>query len=104
MVLFTKILDLKLNGYNKINHNYKYIILLKRSSITKAVKENTIYQGFRWYLVDRELDANVLNNIQPTKIIKIQNTGYIVKLNKEKTEILNVYLDRKVAPISNCYH
>jgi hypothetical protein len=41
-------------------------------------------------LVDRELDANVLHNIKPTKITKIQNTCYIAKLNKEKKEILNV--------------
>jgi hypothetical protein len=54
-------------------------------------------------LVDRELDANVLRNIQPTKITKIQNTGYIAKLNDEKTEILNVYLDRKIASLSNGY-
>jgi hypothetical protein len=74
---------------------------LKRSSINKSVKENTIYQGFRWCLVDRELDANILHNVQPTKITKIQNTGYIAKLNKEKNQILNVYLDRKVASLSN---
>ncbi len=76
---------------------------LKRSSINKAVKENTIYQGFRWCLVDRELDANVLHNIQPTKQTKIQNSGYIAKLNKEKNQILNVYLDRKVTSLSNSY-
>ena len=54
-------------------------------------------------MVDRELDAIVLRDIQPTKITKIQNTGYIAKLNKEKTEILNVYLDRKVASLLNSY-
>jgi hypothetical protein len=89
--------------FDSISESIKSNPKLKRSSITKAVKENTIYQGFRWYLVDRELDANVLHNIQPTKITKIQNTGYIAKLNKDKTEILNVYLDRKVASLSNGY-
>ncbi len=89
--------------FDSISECIKSNSKLKRSSITKAVKENTIYHGFRWYLVDRELDANVIHNIQPTKITKIQNTGYIAKLNKEKTEILNVYLDRKVASLSNGY-
>ena len=34
---------------------------------------------------------------------KIQNLGYIAKLNTEKTQILNVYLDRKTAASHNGY-
>ena len=89
--------------FDSVSECIKLNTKLKRPSINKAVKENTIYQGFRWCLVDRELDANILQNIEPTKQTKIQNTGYIAKLNKEKTEILNVYLDRKVASLSNDY-
>ncbi len=77
---------------------------LKRSSICKAVKENTIYQDFRWAFVDRELDPNKIHKLEPTKITKIQHNGYIAKLNKEKTEILNVYLDRKTACLENNYN
>jgi len=77
--------------------------ILKRPSIKKAVLENTIYQGFRWNYVDRQLDPNVLYNIQPTKKTRPQNIGYIAKLDKEKTEILNIYLDRKTAAIQNGY-
>jgi hypothetical protein len=33
----------------------------------------------------------------------MQNLGYIAKMNKEKTEILNVYLDRKSAASLNGY-
>jgi len=76
---------------------------LKRPSINKAVLENTIYRGYRWLLVDRELDANIIHNILPTKPIKEQNTGYIAQLNIEKTEIINVYLDRKTASRMNGY-
>jgi phage anti-repressor protein len=75
----------------------------KRPSLNKAVIENTIYFGFRWLLVDRDLDANIITNIEVTKITKIQNLGYIAKVNKEKTEILNVYIDRKTAAIENGY-
>ena len=53
--------------------------------------------------VSRELDPKIIVNYKPTKETKTQNTGYIAKLNKEKTEILNVYLDRKVASLSNGY-
>lgn len=76
---------------------------IKRPSINKAVEENTIYCGFRWMLVDRELDATIVSNIEPTKETRSQNLGYIAKLNAEKTEILNVYLDRKTAATLNGY-
>jgi len=75
-----------------------------RSSLVKAAKENTIYLNYRWNLVERDCDPNELINIQPTKVLqKHQNLGYIAKLNKDKTEILNVYLDRKTASIKNGY-
>lgn len=76
---------------------------LKRASIGKAIGENTIYQGFRWLFVDRELDGTKIHKIEPTKETRQQNTGYIAKLNKEKTQILNVYLDRKTACKLNKY-
>jgi phage anti-repressor protein len=76
---------------------------IKRPSINKAVEENTVYCGFRWVFVDRELDPNIIRDLQPTRETKMQNLGYIAKLNVDKTEILNVYLDRKTAAISNGY-
>ena len=76
---------------------------IKRPSIAKAVEENTIYCGFRWLLVERNLDANIIHSIQPTKQTKVKNLGYIAKLNTDKSEILNVYLDRKTASELNGY-
>jgi prophage antirepressor-like protein len=76
---------------------------VKRPSINKAIQENTVYCGFRWLLVERNLDPNIIHYIKPTKKINIQNNGYIAKLNKEKTKILNVYLDRKTAAKLNGY-
>jgi hypothetical protein len=76
---------------------------LKRSSLNKAITENTVYQGYRWLSIDRDLDSTKIHNIENTKITRIQNVGYIAKLNKEKTEIINVYLDRKVSCIENEY-
>ena len=77
--------------------------ILKRPSIKKAISENTVYQGFRWNYVDRTLDPTILYNLQPTKKTRPQNIGYIVKMNNEKTEILNIYLDRKTAAVKNGY-
>ena len=81
----------------------EYNFKVKRPSIDKAVKENIIYNGFRWAFVDRNEDPNILHSINPTKETKIQNLGYIAKMNKEKTEIINVYLDRKSAASLNGY-
>jgi phage anti-repressor protein len=79
------------------NHN------IKRPSIMKAIQENTIYCGYRWLLVERNLDPNIIYNINPTKQTKVQSLGYVAKLNSEKTEIINVYLDRKTAAHFNGY-
>ena len=81
----------------------EYNFKVKRPSIMKAASENTIYSGFRWAFVDRNDDPNIIANIEITKPTKIQNIGYIAKLNSNQTEILNIYLDRKTAAISNDY-
>ena len=89
--------------YDSIAECIKENPKLKRSSIAKAVKDNTIYQGFRFVFVDRELDTTKIHNLQPTKKTKVQNIGYIAKLHVDKKEILNVYLDRKTACKENGY-
>ena len=89
--------------YESISECMKENSMIKRPSINKAIIENTIYHGFRWLLVDRELDPNIIYNIDKTKDILIKNVGYVAKLNKDKTEILNVYLDKKTAAIQNGY-
>jgi hypothetical protein len=89
--------------YETVTECMKEDSRIKRPSINKAIEENKIYNGYRWAFVDRELDPSVLHNIQPTKVTKIQNLGYIAKLNSEKKQIINVYLDRKTAAISNGY-
>lgn len=76
---------------------------IKRPSVNKAVRDHTVYCGFRWQLVDRTLDPHIVHHIQPTKETKIQNLGYIAQVDKEKTQILHVYLDRKSAASENGY-
>ena len=81
----------------------EYNFKVKRPSIDKAVTENTVYNEYRWAFVDRSLDPNVIHDLPPTKVTKTQNLGYIAKLNDDKTEILNVYIDRKTAATENGY-
>jgi prophage antirepressor-like protein len=76
---------------------------IKRPSMTKAIDENTVYCGFRWLLVERNSDPNIVHSIEPTKQILEKNSGYIAKLNSNKSEILNVYLDRKTTALLNGY-
>lgn len=76
-----------------------------RSSLKKAADENTIYLNYRWHLVDRSENPNEVKDVPPTRqLIKNKNPGYIAKLNMDKTEILNVYIDRKTASIKNGYN
>lgn len=83
--------------YESVSELIKEDNNIKRPSINKAVVENTVYNGFRWLLVDRELDPSIITHIGGTKQTKEQHLGYIAKLNVSKTEIINVYLDRKSA-------
>jgi hypothetical protein len=76
---------------------------MKRPTIEKAIQESTIYNGFRWAYVDRQLDPNTIYNLPPTKQTKVQALGYIAKLDADKTQIINVYLDRKTAALQNGY-
>jgi phage anti-repressor protein len=89
--------------YESVSELMKENSDIKRPSINKAVVENTIYHGFRWLLVDRELDQNIIYHIEPTKQTIVKNPGYIAKLNDKQTTILNVYLDRKTAAQYNNY-
>jgi hypothetical protein len=92
-----------LHVYETVTECMKEDHAMKRPSINKAVRENTIYRGFRWQLVDRELDPNTAQTLVPTKATKPQKNGYVAKVNQEQTEILHVYLDRKTAAQVNNY-
>lgn len=89
--------------YETVSESMREDSRLKRPSLQKAVQENTIYNGFRWLYVDRELDPNIIHSIQETKATKVQSLGYIAKVNPTKTRIENVYLDRKTAALNNNY-
>jgi hypothetical protein len=92
-----------IHTYDSVTECIKEDNSIKRPSINKAIRENTIYHGFRWQIVDRELDPNIIHSLSPTKHTRPQKNGYIAKVNKEKTEIINVYIDRKTATQCNSY-
>jgi hypothetical protein len=92
-----------LHVYESVTECMKEDYKMKRPSINKAVRENTVYRGFRWQLVDRELDPHAIQTLEPTKVTKVQKNGYVAKVNQEQTEIIHVYLNRKTAAQSNQY-
>lgn len=83
--------------YESVSEAMKENSNIKRPSIQKAIIENTIYLGYRWLLVDRDLDPTIIHSISPTKQTKVQNLGYIAQLNETQTEIINLFIDRKTA-------
>jgi len=90
--------------YESVSEVMKENSDIKRPSMNKAVRENTVYHGYRWLLVDRDLDPSVIHGtVLPTKKTRPQNLGYIAQLNGDKTKILNVYIDRKTAAHCNGY-
>ena len=90
--------------YESVSEAMKENPDIKRPSMNKAVRENTVYHGYRWLLVDRDLDPSVVHGtVLPTKKVRPQVVGYIAQLNGDKTKILNVYIDRKTAAQLNRY-
>jgi hypothetical protein len=74
---------------------------IKRPTLNKAIVENRVYYNYRWLFVERSMDPTIIHNILPTKESIHKDMGYIAKLNHEKTEILNVYIDRKTGSSDN---
>ena len=89
--------------YDSIAACIKVMPSVKRNTLSKAIRENTIYCGFRWQLVDREVDPYVIHELLPTRETKPRRLGYVAKVNEEQTAIVAVYLNRKTACHLNGY-
>jgi len=98
-----KILLSKVNSLEQTNKE----ILSKLNS----QQEKKIVTGFNQQLPNlgprlQKINPETLQLIkvyEPTKETKVQNLGYIAQLDKEKTKIVNVYIDRKTAAHFNGY-
>lgn len=62
-----------LHIYETVEECIKEDNSLKSQSINKAVQENTIYGGFRWQIVDCNLDPTI---IKPTKVANSEKWVY----------------------------
>jgi hypothetical protein len=76
---------------------------IKKKNLTKAIKGNGIYRGFRWLFVARELDPMVISELSDTQNITCPSQGYVVKLDVDKKTITDVYFNRETACSDNGY-
>lgn len=65
--------------------------------INKAAEEKTVYKGYRWALLERDMDDNTVQDIGETVKSKKVNIGFVAMLNLDKTKIENVFSDAKDA-------
>ena len=68
---------------------------LKKPCLEKAIKNNTIYHGYRWNFVEGNDDPNISKAL-PTVLPKsTQSSEMIFQLNETKTEILDSFPTQK---------
>ena len=69
-----------------------------RPKINDAAQNNTLYRGYRWALLDRELPDDTLQSLAPTvEDIVEPNKGFVAMLNLDKNLVINVFCDQKAA-------
>jgi len=87
--------------YDSVSELLKSNNQIRRPSIGKAIKENTIYKDYRWFYLPRDIENEninqyINNNISPTHQLHHQKTlDYIAQIYKNKTEIINIFLDKQ---------
>lgn len=91
-----KIDPLNLENIIKVYNSMEYVIIdhkddnFNESNIYKAIKKNTIYKNYRWYMLNNNQDSNGIYAL-PTVEKKSKVIEDIIKINKEKTEILDTF-------------
>jgi phage anti-repressor protein len=59
--------------------------------IQNSIKNKTIYKGYRWMFVEKTQDPSIVHNIEETVVKRAKCIEYVLKLNIDKTEILDTY-------------
>ena len=68
-----------------------------RTGLQNAIKRRGVYKGHRWASLDRDKDDTTIQNIGPTETMSVVHIGYVAMLNLDKTEIVNVFPNAKIA-------
>jgi prophage antirepressor-like protein len=67
------------------------------SRIKAAIQSNTVYRGYRWAFLERNLPNDTVQDIGETKDSIEIRKGHVAMLNISKTRIEKVYCDQKDA-------
>jgi hypothetical protein len=79
------------------NDGVKY----SKGCIQQAIKNNTLYKGFRWSFVEKDEDPNI-SKVQTTNVnTSSRITEPIVKMNESKTEIIDIYNSQEECFLNN---
>lgn len=79
------------------NEGVKYL----KSGVQDAIKNKTIYKGFRWCFVEKD-DDPMISKAEPTnKNISSRVTEPIIKMNDLKNEVIDVYNSQEECFLNN---
>lgn len=67
------------------------------ASVREAIKNKTTYKRFRWAFLNRNLDDNIVQELEETNESKEVRIGFIAMINLQKTQIEKVFPDQKTA-------
>ena len=105
-----KIQKINPNNLNIVIQVYDSMIHVLRSNdgvkyskgcIQQAIKNNTLYKGFRWSFVEKDEDPNI-SKVQATNVnTSSRITEPIVKMNESKTEIIDIYNSQEECFLNN---
>jgi hypothetical protein len=96
-------LDIVVQVYNSMiyllrsNEGVKYL----KSGVQDAIRNNTIYKGFRWCFVEHDEDP-MISKAKPTnKEISSRITEPIVKMDNTKNKIIDIYNSQEECFLNN---
>lgn len=105
-----KIQKINPNNLNVVVQVYESMIYLLRadegvkylkSGIQDAVRNNSIYKGFRWCFVEKDEDPLISKATPTNKEISTRITEPIVKINNSKNEIIEMYKSQEECFLNN---
>lgn len=67
---------------------------LKTWALENAIKNNTVYDGYRWNFVEKGEDPNISNTVPTTILKKNPKVGTVLQLNETKTKILRSFFTK----------